>query len=452
VTGPGLDPRGASRDPCAARALPEGERSPGWDASPQPGGANAHAGRLRIALAMIVRNEAARLPACLASVGGAVDEIVVVDTGSTDRTPDVARSAGARVIDWPWRDDFAAARNASLAQASGDWVLVLDADEQLAPGSAATLRGIVERTSAAGLDCRLVSTLPADQPAPSLAAWYCRVFEKSPGVRFAGRVHEQIAPSIRAAGGRIERSDVTILHAGYAEPSDEKLARNLRLLGLDLAERPDDAFALFSLGLTLQAAGRWDEAVEPLERAIASERSPLARDLRAVAHTKLAEGWLRARRWTDAERVARAALELVPDLTLARYALGRARFEQEAFEDAAGEFSRLAEAPADSLGMTLHARLPLLALALCRLRQRRFAEAAAALEPVAGSDRSGEATFQLGNAYLGQGDLVRAAAAYRAARARGMRHGDLDRRLALADRLAVNMGGLDGPPEPPGWH
>src|SRR5512134_3132536 len=83
------------------------------------------------------------LPGCLESARGAVDEVVVVDTGSSDRTRELARAAGAKVVEWAWRDDFAAARNEALRHATGGWILVLDADERLAPGAAAALRRTV---------------------------------------------------------------------------------------------------------------------------------------------------------------------------------------------------------------------------------------------------------------------------------------------------------------------
>src|SRR5262245_44663040 len=169
-----------------------------------------------ISLAMIVKDECARLPACLDSVAGQVDEIVIVDTGSSDGTPELARARGCRVISWPWRDDFAAARNESLRHVTGDWVFVLDADERLDAGGA-TLSEVIGVTRADGLNCRLVSTLPPGHPAPTISAWYCRLFRRRPTYRFHGRVHEQIAPSIVAAGGRIERSTITITHVGYAE-------------------------------------------------------------------------------------------------------------------------------------------------------------------------------------------------------------------------------------------
>src|SRR4051812_36264465 len=94
----------------------------------------ASTGSARVSLAVIARDEEAMLPDCLASARDAVDEMVVLDTGSRDATRELARRAGARVVEIPWPDDFAAARNAAVLETRGDWVLMLDADERLAPG------------------------------------------------------------------------------------------------------------------------------------------------------------------------------------------------------------------------------------------------------------------------------------------------------------------------------
>ncbi|MBI3634974.1 MAG: glycosyltransferase family 2 protein, partial [Candidatus Rokubacteria bacterium] len=389
-----------------------------------------------ISLAMIARDEAARLPACLRSAAAAVDEIVVVDTGSRDATADIARAHGARVVGWAWRDDFAAARNEALAHATGDWVLVLDADERLAPGAGARMRRLVDDGGADGYDCRLVSALPPSEPSAAISHWYCRLFRRRPGVRYTGRVHEQIAPSIRALGGRIVRGDVTILHEGYAHVTPEKVARNLALLDLELAERPDDPFVLFNRGLTLIGADRWTEAAASLERALDSGAAPLiSPDLQAVAWMKLAECRLHESAWAAAGAAAERALGIQPDLALARYTLGRALFESGAFRAAGLLFDDLADGSPDALGMTLHAPLVAVARALARLRRREPAEAAAILEPVAADDASGQAALHLGNAYLALGRLRDAAAAYRTARAHGAIDPNLERRLALCDRL-----------------
>jgi hypothetical protein len=383
---------------------------------------------------MIVRDEAARLVACLDSVSGTVDEIVIVDTGSTDDTVELARARGARVVSCAWRDDFGAARNESLRHARGDWALVLDADERLALG-APTVREAVAATSADGLDCRVVSVLPPGEPSPTIAAWYCRLFRRRDGVRFEGRVHEQVAPSILEAGGRIARCPVNIMHLGYATPSAAKVARNLRLLRQQLVERPGHAFTLLSLGLTLSTAGEWREASDVFERALIAT-PPLSRDLRAVAWMKLAEVRARDGRWSDTARAAQKALAEEPGLTLARYTLARAIFEAGDIDRAAAIFGDLVDAPADALGMTLHPHVPAMGVGLCRLRQRRFADAVTALAAGASVDGTGESAFHLGNAYVGLGRLDEAAASYRAARAAGFRHLDLDRRLKLCHKLA----------------
>ncbi len=385
---------------------------------------------------MIVRNEAGRLAACLASARPAVDEIIVVDTGSADGTQQLARAEGARVVPWAWRDDFAAARNESLRHAGGDFILVLDADERLAPDAAARVRALAAAGDADGFDCRLVSRLPADQPSPVITHRYCRFFRARDGVSFEGRIHEQIAPSILRAGGRIAASDITILHEGYVEVSPAKLERNLRLLERELADRPEDAFVNFNLGMTLLSAGHWAQASAAFDHALAVIDAPLGRSLRAVAWMKLAEMRMRDADWRAAGQAADHALSLEPDLAMARYALGRARFEQGAIAAAGRVFDDLGHARADALGMTLHPRVVAVARALVMLRQRRFQEAADVLEPVAADDPTGEATLHLGNALLALARMDDAAAAYRSARARGVSDPHLDRRLALATKLA----------------
>lgn len=388
-----------------------------------------------ISLAMIVKNEAASLAACLRSAEPAVDEIVVVDTGSTDRTREIARDFGAVVHEWVWRDDFADARNQALGYASGDWVLVLDADERLAAGCAARVRALVAGGAADGFNCRLVSTLPPTEPSPTIVHWYCRLFRRRDGIAYEGRIHEQIAPSIVRGGGRIAQSDVVILHEGYATPSPAKLERNIALLRRQIDEHPDDGFTRFNLGLALMASGDAGTARAVFEAVAGLPATALPRDLRAVAWMKLAELRLADGAWRDAATAAERALAIEPDLALARFTLGRALFEQSAFQAAGLLFDELVDAPADALGMTLHPRLIATARAVVMLRQRRGADAAAILEPVAADDPTGESLFHLGNAYLTLGRLGDAATAYRSAHVRGLRDPGLDRRLALCTKL-----------------
>lgn len=388
-----------------------------------------------ISLCMIVRNEETMLPGCLDSVVGIARELVVVDTGSTDGTPEIARQRGANVFAYPWRDDFAAARNESLRHATGDWILVLDADERIIAEEFAQLQPLMDQPDIIGIDLWLRSKLPPGQPAASLATPYCRLFRNLPGARFRGRIHEQVAPSLRALGGRIVRSRVEILHLGYATPDDAKLTRNRGLLALELEERPDDAFALFNLGLTLESQEKWTEAKGALQRALASQANPLDPTLRAVAWAKLAETALAQGQWTEALTASRHAQEEAGELHIARFTEGRAVFELGDIQGAQEIFAALLEAGPDALGMTLHPYMVAQALGICRLRRGDFMGAAAALARAVANREDGETYFLLGNAYLGLHRLNAATHWYRRAQAAGYPDPNLDKRLVLCETI-----------------
>jgi len=222
-----------------------------------------------ISLCMIVRDEEQRLARCLASVAGVADELVVCDTGSSDRTRDVARAAGARLVEEPWNDDFAAARNRSLAEARGDWILVLDADEVLVPEGA---RERLQAFAAAAARLPLhggqleLENRTADGRSRILLT---RFFPRLPGLRYVRRIHEQLVHADRPVPGR--PTGVRALHDGYqprALAERGKLARNEALLRAQLADDPSDGYDWYQLGRTLEAGQRFAEALEAYERAV----------------------------------------------------------------------------------------------------------------------------------------------------------------------------------------
>jgi len=251
-----------------------------------------------LSLCLIARDEEANLAQCLDSACDLADEIVVVDTGSNDRTVEIAESFGAKVVEMSWEDDFAAARNRALAKASGDWVFMIDADERLVPESRPLIRDLIAGTSAAGVNVCIKNVLDGDPLFEDRKNWFVRLFRQAPGVRFEGRVHEQILPSIRRSGGALlDRSGIVIAHYGYSEPTsrrEERRARNLRLLRLEAAERPKDAFVQYHLGVTFQSMNRVGEAVESLLHALefAAANASLPLELQAKAHTRLAQLYL----------------------------------------------------------------------------------------------------------------------------------------------------------------
>lgn len=223
---------------------------------------------LRISLCMIVRDEQDNLPRCLRSVRAVVDEMCLVDTGSRDRTREVARALGARVAERPWSDHFAEARNASLDLAGGDWILVLDADEELVTPDA---RAVLEHFAAErGPRLGRVLVENVDPTAGTLGqALLTRFFPRDPTVRYVGRVHEQVAcaerPVVRADTGLVVR------HHGYATDAivrRDKLARNARLLEAALEDDHHDAYLHYQLARTHALAARHEECWRACRSAI----------------------------------------------------------------------------------------------------------------------------------------------------------------------------------------
>ncbi len=225
-----------------------------------------------MSLCLIVKDEEANLPDCLGPVAGLFDEVVVVDTGSKDRTKEVAAGLGAKVYDFPWVDSFAAARNESLSRAAGDWAFWLDADDRLDGDNRRKLRALLDSlrdvNAAYVMKCACVSDGASGS---ATVVDHVRLFRNRPDVRWQYRVHEQILPALRRTGADVRWSDVVIRHVGYADPAlrGRKLERDLRLLRLEDAERPGDPFTLFNLGSVYQELGRHQEALAYLRRSLA---------------------------------------------------------------------------------------------------------------------------------------------------------------------------------------
>ncbi|MFC0211093.1 glycosyltransferase [Paenibacillus chartarius] len=210
-----------------------------------------------ISLAVIVKNEQRHIAACLESVKPIVDEMVVVDTGSTDRTKEIAASMGAIVSDFPWSDDFAAARNAAIERTKGDWILVLDADERLIADYGAVLRDFIsggQRIGRITIKSRFVQN-GEEQIVQSAIS---RIFPRH--VRFQGAIHEQLISELP----RID-SGIVAFHEGYYET--DKSERNLRILEKELQRRPDDAYLLFHIGKQYRGSGELSKAEQYFERA-----------------------------------------------------------------------------------------------------------------------------------------------------------------------------------------
>jgi GT2 family glycosyltransferase/tetratricopeptide (TPR) repeat protein len=238
-----------------------------------------------VSACLIVKDEESNLPTCLASLDGVADEIVVYDTGSSDRTVDVARQLGAVVVEGYWDDDFSRARNAALALCSGDWIAWLDADETLRSTSPAALRALLARTSPDVDGFSIVIENASGSGVGSLFVHSaCRFFRRS-RCEWTGRLHEQVAG--RGSHRPVDNAALEVArihHTGYtteAMVSRGKAERNLRVAEAEVerADGWDKGFSLTSLGRSYMTAGKPEEALDACRRGVALTGNLITRRL-----------------------------------------------------------------------------------------------------------------------------------------------------------------------------
>lgn len=215
-----------------------------------------------ISCAMIVRDAEKTLATALNSVAGHVDEIVIVDTGSVDTTKQVAWRFNTQVYDLPWCDDFSAARQFAHDLCSGEWVFFLDADDEVF--GADQLRRLVAMAPADIDIFMLRYVLARDAAGTPVTEFYRERLVRKEKMRWEGRVHEVMVPT--AGHCNQQRFDTTwVLHHGHGDPVGS-LQRNIRLLELDLAARPDQLRSMFYLGRDYVQLGLYQEGIDMLER------------------------------------------------------------------------------------------------------------------------------------------------------------------------------------------
>lgn len=208
--------------------------------------------RPSLSVCMIIKNEESNLGECLEQFGSIDAEIIVVDTGSNDRGPDIARSFGAKVLEFGFRDDFSAPRNFSIEQAQGEWIFVIDADERV---DVAALNDLLERAE----DRKDVGGYIFQRNNYVYHPEFCsytdsvvRLFRNLPTIRYRGRVHEKPDEAIAGSGYRIEESGVVIKHLVFRSRKqgilDAKTDRYIQLLEKEIEERPHEFQLWFMLG------------------------------------------------------------------------------------------------------------------------------------------------------------------------------------------------------------
>ena len=342
----------------------------------------------RLTVCLIAKNEERFLGRCLESVRSVADQIVVVDTGSTDWTREIAARFGAEVYSFDWSDDFSAARNAALERATGDWILMLDADEELLAEKVEVLRREMRVDNVLAYRLPLVDVGREEQG----QSYVPRLFRNAPGLFFVGRVHEQIFSSleVRRAEWRMENrfGTATLLHHGYTEElvrERNKNARNLALLEKAIEELPNEPNLVMNYGLELMRAGQPSAGLEQYWEAFrlmsALPREQVVSELRETLLTQLATHLLGAKNCAGVQQVLDSPLAKSGGLTASHhFLLGLAFLESGRFQESASQM-RLCLSKRDQMALSpVHKDIrkggPRHCLALCQKYLKQPMEAA----------------------------------------------------------------------------
>ncbi len=301
-----------------------------------------------LSLCMIVKNEADRLKECLEPLQSLVEEIVVVDTGSTDDTREIARRMGAKVFEFPWIDDFSAARNESIRRAAGQFILWLDADDRMEPGEVEKLKQIRMR-----LDPRHPKAyyflVESANPVEGVRTFQqLRLFPKKPGIRFVGRIHEQVNFSLQRLGIPLENLPIRIRHTGYENWSaiQGKYERNWRILQEDLAKDQENIIHLYYGARTLSGMNRYPEAIVLIKKII--DNPVIRKNERTFylhAATMLGDFYLNTHDYSAAQDLFQRLAKDYPDDPLVHYGLGESLFRAGNYDEACAPFCRSLDLP-----------------------------------------------------------------------------------------------------------
>ncbi|HTR40267.1 MAG TPA: glycosyltransferase [Pseudomonadales bacterium] len=295
-----------------------------------------------LSVCLIVKNEEKFLAQCLKSVRAIAQQLIVVDTGSTDRTIEIAKEFGAEVYTHAWSDDFSAARNATLEHATGDWILMLDADEELPAAQHAKLLADIKNSEAIALRLPLVNSgLEAEGQ-----SFVPRLFHNVPGAYYYGRIHEQVFPSLLPSGKswglKAAMGTAEILHHGYGKEmvrDRNKIERNLKLLRLACEENPHDVNLAMNLGLELVRSENMADGLEKYREAfeLMSElpSDEVAPELREVLLTQFTSQLYKVREHDSVVSVLTSPLAEAGGLTASLHlALGLSQFELKNYQEA----------------------------------------------------------------------------------------------------------------------
>ena len=314
-----------------------------------------------LSLCMIVKDEEENLACCLDCVQDIVDEIIVVDTGSSDRTIEIAKSYGAKIFHFRWSDDFSAARNVSITNAIGSYILWLDADDRLDDRGRSDLLNLKRGLPVDGQKAFAFLIVCRNNLGDAAVYYQTRIFPNIKRIRFEGRVHESLDPSLSMLGIKTIRKDIEIIHTGYDDSwvIRKKVKRNLKILLDENEDTVQDPVECFKISQCYFGLREFEYCLEYLNRA--REVGPESSFYKS-SYTMLSDCLLQLNRHHEAIALLENALAEFPDSGYLNYLMGAAHTLSERFETGLFFF-----AAARKLGIEIEGQ-PVLSNIECRMR------------------------------------------------------------------------------------
>ncbi len=394
-----------------------------------------------LSVCMIVKNEEKNLDHCLETVKDFADQVVVVDTGSTDRTVEIAEKYGAKAIHSDWRGDFSYSRNISLDYADSQWILWLDADDRVPPAEARKFMKLKTAPPDRAFYLKIRNVLPGGFG----EQWYqLRMFPNHPEIRFERKVHEQVAFAIQRLKMPVFREDVRIDHVGYGTPEikHQKALRNREILLADFPRYQGDPAYVSSIGDSYFLTEEFDTAIQWYRKVLEIPDGERGQpDIFRQMPTSIALSYQRMGDREKAHRWIEKAIQASPQKLDSLFLAAGLREKMGDFAGAAALYERIIQVPASH---TTYATDPeglkarsLVFLGKIHAKREMYPEAEQAFR------RCIERYPQVLNAYSGLGDLLlkqgrleEAADSFIRSIKRG-RRGDRDACLGLAKALAL---------------
>lgn len=241
-----------------------------------------------LSVCCLAKNEETMLPDMISSVREVASEIIVLDTGSTDRTHEIARDMGARSEKTQWTEDFAVARNKLLEMARGEWVLMIDADERVHYDHYDTIEQSINSKQTA-YQCTVLNVLPHPVISSLLPMPSIRLFRRNDKIRFRGRVHESVEPSLRKLTLSAVPSSIQIEHLGFTVANDMRRLRNRRVFESALSHDPTDAWIRFHLTLAFYLEADYARTEEYLNFIFSSQSQEIPKETRSMLVSLMAD-------------------------------------------------------------------------------------------------------------------------------------------------------------------